>query len=102
MVSMRVTPTFRLPTTSIETFSSRSSTGDHASKPFAAAVRDGSGNAGHADPANAGPRSRPWTDHRSDHRAAFGRGAPGGTRIALSGSSPAQESRMDRVVLGHV
>src|SRR6476646_5943748 len=97
-------PTFRAPPPSIAILSSRSSIGEclYAPTRGAPAVRDGSGHAGHADPADAGPRSRPRTGHRPGHRAAVGRCAPGGTRIVVSGPPSAPEPRLDRVVLGHV
>src|SRR5215467_10339750 len=82
--------------------SSRSSTGDYASTPLAAPVRDGPGHAGHADPADAGPRPRARSDHRPDHRETVGRRAPGGARVALSGPPSTPEPRLDRVLLGHL
>src|SRR5690349_1248604 len=81
---------------------SRSSTRKHAETPITAAIRDGSGDPGHADTADACTWPRPWPDNRPCHRARIRGGAASRTRIALPGFAPSTESRLDRRVLGDV
>src|SRR5579872_4348269 len=63
--------------------------------------RHAAGDARYAHPADAGARTRAWAHHRACDRAAVGRTAAGGARIALSGALPAGGARLDRILLGH-